>query len=731
MLFRFFRILRNISLPVIGILITCLIGLCYIYQPYFVRFLDNKFYDVILRRNHSQKTSQLVEIVDIDEKSLDEFGQWPWPRYRVALLLQKLREAGARAVGMDILFSEADRSSPKILQQSLKKDLGVEIGFSNLPDQLEDNDTLLASILAQGPFVLGFYFDFDGTTYSGETSELKPIPVSIVSKNSADKQHFSLMKASQAIVPLPILSRAAPATGYINAIKDRDGILRATPVLIEHRGSYYANLGLATLWAGLQKPSMILKINENGIESLRFGQSVIPLDRNGRFTLHFRGKNRTFRYHSASDVLNGTVGEEELRGKLLLIGTSAAGLKDLRTTPLDTYFPGVEAQATLMDNIIVGDFIKAPDWVPGLELLVTIFAGLFVLSLTYLVRTMIVLPTVATLALACWFGSEWIFSNHHFFVSPLFPMANLIATFSMLTFIGMYRTEHDKAYIRQAFSRYVAPSLVDRIAEHPEQLNLDGEEKEVTIMFSDVRGFTSLSEKLNPTDVTTLINQYLTPVTRLIRAHQGTLDKYIGDAVMAFWNAPLDVANHHQQAVEAGLGILKELPALNEVFRERFGVEIAVGIGLHAGQVRVGNMGSDDLFDYTILGDNVNLTSRIEGLTRFYGVDIIISETLQHIAIAGYRVQELDTVRVKGKAKPVTLFTYRDLESSSESEMSLWGEGLALYKHGAFAEAVKPFEALLADHPDETLYQIYLERCRKNRDNPPDDWDPIFSHLSK
>ena len=673
----------------------------------------------------------MVEIIDIDEESLEEFGQWPWPRYRVALLLKKLHQSGARAVGMDILFAEPDNSSPINLKKSLKRDLGVDIGFSELPPALEDNDILLADILKQGPFVIGFYFSFGDMKTEVQEYFLKPVPVSVVSQAGGSAERAALLKADGVISPLPLLSESAQVTGFINTVKDRDGILRSTPILMEYDGKYFANLGLSTLWAGLGKPSLILKLNEGGVESLRFGNTVIPLDRNGRFTLHFRGKQKTFRYRSAADVLNDKIHPDDLKGKLLIVGTSAAGLEDLRTTPLDIYFPGAEAQATLIDNILTGDFIKAPDWVPGLELLATIFAGLVTVLLISVATTKVVLPAILTIALLSWMGSEWVFASHHFFVSPLFPLTNLAITFGILTFIRMYHTEMDKAHIRQAFSRYVAPSLVDEIAKHPERLNLQGEEKEVTVLFSDVRGFTSMSEKLSPTELTTLLNQYLTPVTRIIRERQGTLDKFIGDAVMAFWNAPLDVPSHRQLALDAGLAILSELPELNKEFRKRFDLEIAIGIGLHSGEVRVGNMGSEDLFDYTILGDNVNLTSRLEGLTKYYGVDVIVSETMTDLNAGGYRLQELDTVRVKGKENPVTLFTFRNPDSFSESENRQWQESLELYKKGYFVEAVSSFQKMCMKWPDKSLYKMYLKRCESFVSDPPEDWDGIFSHISK
>jgi len=728
---RFKAHIKSFSLPIIGVLISFIIGIGYVYQPYFVRFLDNKLYDIILRRNNVSQTSNMVKIIDIDEKSLEALGQWPWPRYRVALLLQKLRQAGARAVGMDILFAEPDNSSPLNLKKNLKRDLDVDIGFSQLPKPLEDNDTLLADILRQGPFVIGFYFSFGNMRPDTRELFLKPTPVSVLTQSPTVAQGATLLKAEGVISPLPLLSKAAPANGFINTVKDRDGILRTTPILMEHDGQYYANLGLSTLWAGLQQPSLVLKINQGGVESLRFGKTIIPLDRNGRFRFHFRGKQRTFKYYSAVDVLNGSIGPDQLQGKILLVGTSAAGLEDLRTTPFDIYFPGVEAQATLIDNILTGDFIKAPDWVPGLEFVATVIAGLLVVLLITVASTKVVLPAIVTVAILCWTGSEWTFANYHFFVSPLFPLTNLAMTFGILTFTRMYHTEQSRAQIRQAFSRYVAPSLVDEIAKHPDRLNLEGEEKEVTVLFSDVRGFTSMSEKLSPTEVTTLLNQYLTPVTKIIRKSRGTLDKFIGDAVMAFWNAPLDVPEHKQQAVEAALEILHALPELNKQFKRNFDLEIAIGIGLHSGEVRVGNMGSEDLFDYTILGDNVNLTSRLEGLTKFYGVEIIVSESLQQVEIDNYQLQQLDTVRVKGKENPVTLFTYRRTDSFGAVEEQRWSEGLQLYLQGQFEDAVLVFRNLHGYRPEIYLYELYQNRCESYIAEPPQNWDSVFSHVSK
>ena len=357
-------LLKNIfnqKIPLVGFTVTLLVAVLYVYQPVWLGTLDNKLYDIVLENGHTTETKDVVAIVDLDEKSLKQYGQWPWPRYRLALLLKKLQQAEVRAVGMDIIFSEPDRSSPYILQQELQEDLDVSVEFSGLPEALKDNDRIFAQTLQDGPFVLGFFLDVDSNVEQEGPVFIKDLNPAVVTKDKNISLHDYLTHSFSALQPLENLSHAATATGYINTSRDQDGVLRSTPLIMSFKEKIYANLGFSVLWTSLGKPSCIVKYSSEGVESMRLGSTVIPLNKQGYIWLHYRGPNHTFPYYSAGDILAGNIPAEALRGKIVLVGTTAKGLHDLRTTPFDSEYPGVEAHATLIDNILTGDFISVPD----------------------------------------------------------------------------------------------------------------------------------------------------------------------------------------------------------------------------------------------------------------------------------------------------------------------------------------------------------------------------------
>jgi adenylate cyclase len=452
---------KNTFIVLGGITVSlCVIG-SYIFQPYFLIFIDKKIYDTFLRRLEQGAQSNAVAIIDIDEQSLDEFGQWPWPRYRLALLLKKLQDAGALAVGMDVLLAEADRSSPRHVRDNLRKDLGVEIEFQNLPSELEDNDILLSRILAQGPFVLGYFFDFEDNSQSG-LERTKTVPLNTLFATEDKSAMDALLQPPTLVPPLPLFDNVAPASGFVNTILDPDGMLRAPALVMKFHDQIHTNLGLATLWLGLGKPPMVLKFNTAGVESLRIGETIVPLDQNGRFSLRFRGKRRSFPYYSAADVINGRVSLQTLGGKFLLVGTSAAGLEDLRATPFDQYYPGVEAQATLIDNILTGDFLRNPDWLPGLQVGLIMVVGFCTTLILIFLGNRAVPPVIAAACGAGWFGGEWVFREYHIFISPLFPSATLILTFVIVAAFKAVHQESEKIFIKNAFSQYVSPALVEK-----------------------------------------------------------------------------------------------------------------------------------------------------------------------------------------------------------------------------------------------------------------------------
>lgn len=731
----------QLILLAIGITASAFMVILFGLQPQFIRFLDNKLYDQFLKTYHEPKATDIPIIIDIDEKSLTEKGQWPWPRYRVAMLLKYLQAYGAASVATDIIFVEPDKTSPSELKKKLKKEMNIDVTFDGVPPALMDNDKLMAQNLKTGPFVLGIDFiqhalkTEDGKPQISRPCFIKPAKVAVLSVPGAPSPHDVIFTAEEAICPLPVLASAAPRTGFITIAADQDSIYRKVPLLFSWNNKYYPSLAMSALMQAMGwKKSIIVKMTPQGVESIRLGKTVIPTDKRGRMLINYRGPSETFRYISAADVLDKKLKPGELAGKICFIGTSAAGLKDIRPTPLDTAFPGVEAHATIVDNIISKQFLQIPDWGTGFEFLGMIGAGLVTtFLLMWAPAAWMIIPLIG-MSLGMWFGARYFFIESNLYISPLYSFINLILTFTILTMIKFWREEHAKKFIHGAFAHYLAPSVISQIMDDPDSLSLEGQEKDITIQFSDVRSFTSLSEKLSPTQVTNLLHDYLTPMTRIITNHEGTLDKFIGDAVMAFWNAPLDVENHQEKALETALIQQDKLDELNEVFIEKYGFTIAVGIGIHSGSVRVGNMGSADLFDYTLIGDNVNLASRLEGLTKYYGQKLVVSQTIVDACKDKYYFRILDSVRVKGKEEPITIYTAYSLGNARkrEEELNTYEKAHDLYLSMQFGNALQLFKELKAMEAEPSLYDMYIERCEHLMEEPPGEgWDGVFTHKTK
>jgi adenylate cyclase len=729
----------QLILLVTGLAASVFMTTLFIIQPSFLRFLDYKVYDQYIRHYHASNATSTPVVIDIDEKSLSEMGQFPWPRYRIAMLLKYLQAYGVAAAATDIIFAEPDRTSPNVLIRQLKKEMKIDISIQGLPPALADNDELLARNIMTGPFVLGFDFltkavvREDGAA-TGTDCFIRPAKVAVLAPPGAPSPHDYLFKAAEAICPVPVLAAAAKRTGFITIAPDEDSVYRRVPLLFSWNEKFYPSLALAALMQATGLDSMVLKMSPYGVESVRIGKTVIPTDEHGRMLINYRGPMKTFQYISASDVLNKRLPPGALNGKIAFIGTSAAGLKDIRATPLDPGYPGVEAHATIVDNILSRQFLEVPDWAKGLELAMTLAVGLLTTLLLMWARAAWLALPLLGLGFAMWFATVQLYTKQTLYISPLYPFISLGMTFILLTVIKFWREEHAKKFIHGAFAHYLAPSVISQIMDDPDSLSLDGQEKDITIQFSDVRSFTSLSEKLTPTQVTNLLHDYLTPMTRIITEHKGTLDKFIGDAVMAFWNAPLDIENHQLMALQAALEQQVQLEELNKLFIEKYGFTIAVGIGIHSGPVRVGNMGSADLFDYTLIGDNVNLASRLEGLTKFYGQKLVVSQTIVDACGDAYRFRILDSVRVKGKVEPVTIYTAYTWESAREREQELRDYETAhdLYLSMRFDEARTLFKKLKALDTEPVLYDLYIERCEHLMEEPPAaDWDGVFTHKTK
>ena len=727
---QFVRFLQKRGIAfIIGTAVVAVMLFLLVAQPRIVQRLELNVYDAFLPLAMQSEPSPVPIIIDIDEKSLEIYGQWAWPRYRIADLLLALQDNGVAVTAFDIVFSERDRASPNNMRADLARERNLQFGFTGIPESMLDFDQELANAVARGGTVLGGY-----ARYGGEpVSTVIPHNVGVVERNSAGAIPAAshIPRAESVLLPLPELVKHAPV-GFFNISPDFDGLVRRVPMLIHHDGELFPTLALRSLLLGLGIETIVCFSGPDGLEYIRAGDFTIPVDPSGRMLLAFQGPSRTYPYYSASDILQGKIDRDLLEGRIAFVGTSAPGLLDIRATPFDQLYPGVEVHATAIDNIITGNHLIMPPWGPGAQALAIALAGLLGTLAFGFAGPRIYVPLAAALVGGAIYISYWFFLQG-IVVTPVYVLLTIIVLGFTLPVLRFWQEERQKSTLRSTFSRYVSPEIVKRLTKYSGDL-FAGEERELTILFTDIRGFTSMSENLSPQQIVTLLNRYFTPMTALVRGSQGTLDKFIGDALMAFWNAPLEVSDHPAQAVNAALSMHIKLKELNEQLRADYGITIAMGAGLHTGQVYVGNMGSDDLVNYTIIGDNVNLASRLEGLCPMYGVTTVISGHTKDCCPEGlFAYQYIDTLRVKGKAEPVEVFNpmFATEGARREAELEQWDTVCTMYKTGDFNGAATKLAGLTSDFPDKKLYAVYADRLTRLLQNPPEKWDGIWTLTSK
>lgn len=684
-----------------------------------------------------------VRIVDIDEESLARLGQWPWPRTLLAGLVDRLGAAGAAAIALDAVFAEPDRTSPRRLLE-LWPDAAAEAVRARIA-QLPDNDQLFAEALGRVSAVTGFVLT---DSARGGVPALKA-----GFAFAGDDPLLFLPAYSGAVVNLPEIEAAASGNGSITGLPDRDGVIRHTPLALRLGERVYPSLGAEALRVAQGASTYIIKSSgasgvysfgeRTGISQIKIGEFPIPTDAFGRVWVHYAGPQAA-RFVPAWRVMQPDFDATEVEGRIVFVGTSAAGLKDLRTTPLNPTAAGVEIYAEMLEQVFAGDFLERPDFALGLELVYLATLGLLLIVLVPRVGARWC-ALVGAAAIAGAIGGSWhAYTAWHWLLDPVFPSLAVLAVYIVQTGIIFLRTEAERRWVRSAFGRYISPAVVSRLAEHPERLALGGEMREMTVMFSDIRDFTARAEQLDAQGLTRFINRYLTPMTECVLAHQGTVDKYIGDCVMAFWNAPLDDPDHRRHACRTALAMRARLADLNAAWAEEARTAgsgfdpLRIGIGLNTGLCCVGNMGSDQRFDYSVLGDDVNLASRLEGLSKLYGVDIIASETALD-GVSGLAVLELDLIRVKGRSRPVRIFHLLGDESHATT--------------GAFARLSSTHDAMLRayrtcdwngaddalarcrDTAGPTLVPLYLFYARRiaafRVQAPASDWDGVYEAAEK
>ncbi|RTE87730.1 MULTISPECIES: CHASE2 domain-containing protein [Gammaproteobacteria] len=681
-----------------------------------------------------------IVIVDIDEKSLQEFGQWPWPRAYVARLVYELFESyQIQLLGLDVIFAEPESNLLATQWQQLRQ------SYPNLPEtpSIASGDAVLGNVLMSYPTVSAFYFDSSLQVGSGAESQgVLPPPLQVTNPKQ-EWQQLPLVRPTRFSSNNEEVQPFVMSGGYFdNPLVDEDGVFRRVPLFQVWQDELYPSLPLAMFSTLLGQPPANLDIYEGGgqkhLEGVDVGGFYFPTDPQGAVLVPWFGTREHFDYISASDVLFGEVPQEQLAGKIVLLGTSAPGLMDLRSTPVGAVFPGVEIHASILAGMLQMNFKSEPGYSLAITLIALLITGL--LMTWYYPR----LSSVALLSISTLLTATHLGVNLYAWQQGLvLPLASGLLLLLLLTgwhlSMNFWRESLQKRQVAEQFGRYIPPELVTDIVASPEAQDMLGQEKELTVLFSDVRGFTSFSENIPPAELTEVMNRLLTPVTKAIHNNKGTIDKYMGDAVMAFWGAPLKDQQHAIHALEGALAMQDALKEINDTFVQEGKKALAMGIGVHTGLMNVGNMGSEFRMAYTVLGDNVNLGSRLEGLTKGYGVDILFSEsTLEHIekyAEEQFVYRKVDRVRVKGREAPLTIYElmgYQADSQASPAQVTSSNKALACYEQGQFKEAKRLFREHLEQWPNDKLAKLYVGRCKEYIEEPPgENWDGVFTHKTK
>jgi adenylate cyclase len=709
-------------------------------DPQPIEELRLRTFDLFQVLRPRQQTMRPVVIADIDEPSLKEIGQWPWPRTVVADLITKLREAGAVAVGFDVLFAEPDRMSPAIAAKSFR-DLDAET--RDKLAALPSNDTIFAEAIKKaGNIVVGQ----TGADAAAPRSEAEMALRTGFAVRGPDPRRFLVRFRGLLRNVLPI-EQAAAGRGLFSIDPERDGIVRRVPLVMEAQDELVPSLTMEMLRVVSRASAILVRTNQAGVQAVAVPGLEVPTDGRGKFWVYFN-KRDPARTISAVDVLNGRVPADRLRGRLVLIGTSAVGLLDIKTTPVDPTMPGVEIHAQILENVLTKSLLIQPGYAIGAEITAAVVFGLAIIVAAPMLPAAIV-AALGAILIAGLIGMSWyFFAAHHLLIDFTYPLISCWLIYLVLTFVNYFREQQQRQQIRSAFGFYLSPPLVEQLARSPEKLVLGGEERRMTILFSDVRGFTTISEhyKDDPQGLTHLMNRFLTPLTNAIIERKGTIDKYIGDAIMAFWNAPVDDDEHEANACDAALEMLARAETLNvEIKREAEAtggvyMPLRIGIGLNSGPCVVGNMGSDFRFNYSVLGDTVNLASRLESRTKDYRLSLVIGSRTAERAKAKFATMEIDLIQVKGKKQPEVVFTVLGRAEIADDPRcgelcDLNAQMLAAYRKQQWDEAQRLIDRcrkVANGFGVDGLYDMYAARIEVYRaDPPPLDWTGVYEAESK
>ena len=719
----------------------------------FLNELELRTLDMRFRLRGTRSPSPSVVIVAIDQKSQDVLGRWPFPRSNFADAVNFLNEAHARVVAFDANFPQPDENSAletlrqvRIEYDGLGRSTGKSAAFDAHLKSLEadaDNDKKFADSLSRFEnVILGYFFLFSRQEMLSQNQEraseflnylsFQAYP-QIVHPQYGEGKRFEGIEAVGVSPNLPAFALVAKNFGYFNIVPDSDGTVRREPVLIRYQNNYYPSLDMAIALAYANTPleKVAVVFNPHGLQQIDLGSQTLPVDPQGFVSIDYHGPAGTFPTYSLADVVQRKLPLHLFRDRIVLIGPTATGIGDMAVTPFQQMsFPGVEVHANFIDNLLEGAFIRR-----GLRENFVDLGFLVLFSMVAGVLLSAVRPARATPVVLCLLGvflwlAYYLFEAHRIWIAVFSPTSTLIVTYAGIISYRSFFEEREKKKVRGAFQQYVPPGLIRQLLERPELLRLGGEEKPLTVMFTDIRGFTALAEGLSPTALVERLNEYFSEMTEVLFQNWGTLDKYIGDSIMAFWGAPYPQTDHALRACRAALQMTEKLQELQTRWAQQGLAQINFGAGINTGPMVVGNMGSSRRFNFTIMGDNVNLASRLESINKQFGTRIIISESTYAEVRQEMLARELDLIRVKGKTKPVRIFELlgtMDQERRYHDLIERFQEGLTVYRSGNWDKASEVLTQLLANYPHDAPTRLLLERCRCLSEEPPAaDWDGVF-----
>jgi adenylate cyclase len=721
-------------------------------------FLDHvelRTYDLRFLARGAREPLPVVAMAAIDEKSLGREGRWPWPRSKLAALIDALSRDGAKVIAFDIAFSEPDENSQLALLDRLGRELdGLPItdrrlvGFLARARESADNDAALAAAIenSRAAIVLGYFFHRTEASlgYRLEPSELEqrlkrlersryPMVVS----TAPDLASVPAIKAYAPETNLEAFTSAASSSGYFSLRSDPDGVLRSMPLVVQAGEDLFPPLAMLAAWHYLDRPRLAVRVGRHGVEGVQLGNRFIPTDESGQVLINYLGPPRTFPQYSITDILAGTTPPGTFKDRIVLVGATAVGMHDLRSTPFSPVYAGLEIHASVVDNLLTGAVMARPEWARIHDVLAIVALGALAGAMLPRLGPLWGLVFMIAVSLAYLAVARGLFVHARLWLNVVYPLLALSVTYTALTAYHYVTEQRERRRIKGAFRQYVAPLVVEEILKEPSRLTLGGEEKVLTVLFSDLEGFTTYSERYSPGEMVEILSEYYNRMTEHIFLQRGTLKEYVGDELMAIFGAPLEQPDHAERACAAALAMRAERIALAREWTRSGRPRLRARTGINSGAMLVGNLGSKYRFAYGVLGDQVNLGSRLEGLNKLYGTEILVGETTARLVARSFLLREVDTVRVAGKHQSVRLYELLDtigaaLPLEQDKALRAYAAGLEAYRQRKWDDGLALFAAAMTSWPEDGPAPILAARCRAFlQAPPPDDWDGVYEQTSK